>query len=113
MPQKDSTKKRKKKIRIPLHKGLIGLVGRKEEPINRTNAPSHPNFYENPLIGEEHLNAFLGVPIIQHRKLYGVLCVQQVDQRCFDDAEEAFLITLAAQLGGIIAQSEASGEFYY
>jgi phosphotransferase system enzyme I (PtsP) len=98
------------RVRIALDSGLIGLIGRREEPINLENAPSHPDFYHNSLLGEEHLNAFLGVPIIQHRKLYGVLIVQQVEQRCFDNAEESFLITLAAQLGGIIAHAEATGE---
>jgi len=103
-------KQAESRVRVPLDCGLIGLVGRREEPINILNAPSHPDFHQNELIGEEHLNAFLGVPIIQHRKLYGVLTVQQKDDRCFDDAEEAFLITLAAQLGGIIAHAEATGE---
>jgi phosphotransferase system enzyme I (PtsP) len=98
------------RVRIGLDQGLIGLIGRREEPINLKDAPMHPDFYHNPLLGEEHLNAFLGVPIIQHRKLYGVLIVQQVEQREFDDAEESFLITLAAQLGGIIAHAEATGE---
>jgi len=103
-------KQAESRVRVALDSGLIGLVGRREEPININKAPSHPDFHQNSLLGEEHLNAFLGVPIIQHRKLYGVLTVQQVDERCFDDAEEAFLITLAAQLGGIIAQAEATGE---
>ena len=98
------------RVRIPIDTGLIGLVGRREEPVNINKAPSHPDYQANPLLGEDHLNAFLGVPIIQHRKLYGVLTVQQVEERCFDDAEEAFLITLAAQLGGIIAHAEATGE---
>jgi phosphotransferase system enzyme I (PtsP) len=98
------------RVRIVLDSGLVGLIGRREEPINLEDAPSHPDFYHNSLLGEEHLSAFLGVPIIQHRKLYGVLIVQQVEQRCFDDAEESFLITLAAQLGGIIAHAEATGE---
>lgn len=98
------------KVRVGMDSGLIGLVGRREEPINIENAPSHPDFHQDILIGEEHLKAFLGVPIIQHRKLYGVLIVQQSEERCFDDAEEAFLITLAAQLGGIIAQADATGE---
>jgi len=97
-------------VRIGLDHGLIGLIGRREEPINLEDAPSHPDFYHHTLLGEEHLSAFLGVPIIQHRKLYGVLIVQQTEQRCFDDAEESFLITLAAQLGGIIANAEATGE---
>jgi len=103
-------KKAQSKVRVALDSGLIGLIGRREEPINVNNAPTHPDFHQNPLLGEEHLKAFLGVPIIQHRKLYGVLTVQQIEERCFDDAEEAFLITLAAQLGGIIAHAEATGE---
>ncbi|WP_133134467.1 phosphoenolpyruvate--protein phosphotransferase [Legionella wadsworthii] len=98
------------RVRIAFDSGLVGLVGRREEPINFEDAPSHPDFYHNPLLGEEHLKAFLGVPIIQHRKLYGVLIVQQTEQRYFDDTEESFLITLAAQLGGIIAHAEATGE---
>lgn len=97
-------------VRVGMDYGIIGLIGRREEPINIEDAPTHPEFYHSSLLGEEHLRAFLGVPIIQHRKLYGVLTVQQAEQRCFDDAEEAFLITLAAQLGGIIAHSEATGE---
>ncbi|KTD62266.1 phosphoenolpyruvate--protein phosphotransferase [Legionella spiritensis] len=98
------------KVRVGLDSGIIGLVGRREEPINIEDAPIHPDFHHNPLLGEEHFKAFLGVPIIQHRKLYGVMAVQQVEKRCFDDAEEAFLITLAAQLGGIIAHAEDTGE---
>jgi phosphotransferase system enzyme I (PtsP) len=98
------------RVRVSLDSGLIGQVGRREEPINLEHAPSHPDFYHHSLLGEERFNAFLGVPIIQHRKLYGVLIVQQIEQRCFDDTEESFLITLAAQLGGIIAHAEATGE---
>lgn len=97
-------------VRIAMDRGLIGLVGRREEPISIDDTSDHPDFYYNPLLKEEHLHAFLGVPIIQHRKLYGVLVAQQIAQRYFDDAEEAFLITLAAQLGGMIAHAEATGE---
>lgn len=103
-------KEAESRVRVRLESGIIGLVGRREEPINLEDAPSHGEFHQNTLLGEEHLRAFLGVPIIQHRKLYGVLTVQRAEQRCFDDAEEAFLITLAAQLGGIIAHAEATGE---
>lgn len=98
------------RIRVDLNEGLVGLVGRREEPINLENAKTHSSFYMLPHLEEEHLHGFLGVPIIQHRKLYGVLVVQQKEQRGFDDTEEAFLITLAAQLGGIIAHAEATGE---
>lgn len=103
-------KKAIQKLRLGLDQGILGLVGRREEPINLENAQTHEDYYKSPLFKEDHLKAFLGVPIIQHRKLYGVLLVQQKEERAFDDTEEAFLITLAAQLGGIIANSEASGE---
>ncbi len=104
------SKKAQFKARISLEHGLIGMVGRREEPINIDNAPEHPAFFRDTLLKEEPFHAFLGVPIIQHRKLYGVLTVQQTDKREFDDAEEAFLITLAAQLGGTIAHADATGE---
>ncbi|MFZ4077217.1 MAG: phosphoenolpyruvate-utilizing N-terminal domain-containing protein, partial [Legionellaceae bacterium] len=97
-------------VRIPLDHGIIGLIGRREEPLNTDNAIMHPNFYPVPLLPEAHLHGFLGVPIIQHRKLYGVLTAQKTDETYFDDAQEAFLITLAAQLGGLIAHAEATGE---
>lgn len=103
-------KKAESVVRVGLDQGLIGLVGRREEPINLSDAPTHPEFYEEPLLEEKNLKGFLGVPIIQHRKLYGVIAVHQIESRSFDDAEEAFLITLAAQLGGIIAQAEVTGE---
>lgn len=100
----------KQQVRVRIERGLIGLIGRREEPINLDDAQQHPEFYESKLFREEHLHGFLGVPIIQHRKLMGVLIAQQEDEQCFDDAEEAFLITLAAQLGGMIAHAEATGE---
>lgn len=98
------------KVRMSIDNGLVGLVGRREEPINLDNAPDHEEFHSNPFVGEDEYQSFLGVPIIQHRKLFGVITLQHTDKRFFDDAEEAFLVTLAAQLGGIIAHAEATGE---
>ena len=36
--------------------GLVGLVGRRAEPLNLESAPSHPNFHFVPEIGEEPFN---------------------------------------------------------
>ncbi len=97
-------------VRLKFKQGLIGLVGHREEPINLENAPTHPNFFHSPEVGEERFRAFLGVPIIHHRQLLGILVVQQEESRRFDETEEAFLVTMAAQLGGIIAHAEAVGQ---
>jgi phosphotransferase system, enzyme I, PtsP len=97
-------------IRVGLDESLVGLVGRREEPINLEDAVSHPDFYYHPEVGEEKYAAFLGVPIIHHRRLLGVLTIQQEEKRRYDDSEEAFLVTIAAQLASVIAHADASGE---
>jgi len=89
--------------------GLIGLVAERGEPVNLEEAEDHPNFQFLPGIGEEHFHAFLGVPIIHQRRLLGVLVVQQAERRRFDESEEAFLVTLSAQLAGVIAHAQATG----
>lgn len=89
--------------------GLVGTVAEREEPLNLENAENHPNFRFFPDIGEEHFNAFLGVPIIHQRDVLGVLVVQQAKQRRFDESEEAFLVTLSAQLAAIIAHARVTG----
>lgn len=97
------------KVRVPLNKGLIGLVGEREEPININDATQHPRFLHVKEIGEEAYRAFLGTPVIYHRQVLGVLIVQQEEPRRYDESEEAFLVTLATQLAAIIAHAEATG----
>lgn len=97
------------KIRVPLNKGLIGLVGEREEPINIDDATKHPRFLHVAEAKEESYRAFLGTPIIYHRQVLGVLIVQQQEPRRYDESEEAFLVTLATQLAAIIAHAEATG----
>lgn len=89
--------------------GLVGLVGSREEPINLQDAASHPRYHYVSETGEERYSAFLGVPIIHHRNTLGVMVVQQSERRRFDEHEEAFLITMSAQLAGVIAHAEATG----
>ncbi|MDF2866850.1 MAG: ptsI [Gammaproteobacteria bacterium] len=91
------------KINVSINEGLVGLVGRREEPINLSDAPKHPDFLYHPEIGEERYRAFIGAPIIHQRQLIGVIVVQQEQQRRYDEAEEAFIVTIAAQLGGVLA----------
>lgn len=97
------------KIRIPLNKGLVSLVGEREEPINIDDATKHPRFLHVVEAQEEAYRAFLGAPIIYQRQVLGVLIVQQQDMRRYDEAEEAFLVTLATQVAAIIAHAEATG----
>ncbi|WP_440876477.1 phosphoenolpyruvate--protein phosphotransferase [Thalassotalea sp. PLHSN55] len=94
---------------IGFSEGIVGLVGQREEPINIANAHDHPHFYHAPEVEEEDLQAFLGTPIIHQRKVLGILTIQQKDARFFTENEEAFLVTLSAQLATAIANAEARG----
>jgi phosphotransferase system enzyme I (PtsP) len=96
-------------VSLELGEGLVGLVAKHAEPINLQDAPLHPSYHYLKETGEEEFHAFLGVPIIHHRSVLGVLVVQHEARRRFDEGEEAFLITLSAQLAGVIAHAEATG----
>ena len=97
-------------ISLSIEQGLVGLVAERAEPINLNNATVHPRFHLIPEIGEEAFHAFLGVPVIHQRQVLGVLVVQQRERRKFDESEEAFLVTLSAQLATVIAHAEATGD---
>ncbi len=97
-------------ISLAVTEGLVGLVAERAEPINLNNATLHPRFHLVPEIGEESFHAFLGVPVIDHRRVLGVLVVQQRERRKFDESEEAFLVTLSAQLATVIGHAEATGD---
>ncbi|MGB5443003.1 MAG: phosphoenolpyruvate--protein phosphotransferase [Gammaproteobacteria bacterium] len=98
------------KVRFQKSEGLVGMVGEREEPVNINDARSHPRYRFVHDTGEKPYHGFLGVPIIQHGVVLGVLIVRQREMRKFGDDEEAFLVTLAAQLAGAITHAGASGE---
>jgi phosphotransferase system enzyme I (PtsP) len=98
------------RVRLDFTEGLVGLVAQRAEPVNLDDAPAHRRYKYFPETGEERYHAFLGVPVIHHRQLQGVLVVQQREHRRFDDEHVAFLLTLAAQLAAAIGHAEMSGE---
>ncbi|MEQ8802752.1 MAG: putative PEP-binding protein, partial [Haliea sp.] len=89
--------------------GLVGLVASREEPVNLEDAERHSSFQLLEGLGEESFHAFLGVPIIHQRDVLGVLVIQQAKRRRFDESEEAFLVTMSAQLAGVIAHARVTG----
>lgn len=94
------------KFTIGFTEGLVGLVAQREEPINIAFAKSHPRFKLSPEVNEEGYNAFLSVPVVNQKKVLGVIVVQQKMARVFSQDEESFLITLSAQLASQLAHAE-------
>ena len=98
------------KVVLRFGEGLVGLVGKRNEVLNLANAQDHPNFKYIPEVGEEEFKSFLGVPIVHEGTILGVLIVQQKQSRQFNDSEESFMVTLAAQLASIIYISQTKSK---
>ena len=96
--------------RMAIGQGLTGTIADNVETLNLAEARSHPNFLYLPETGEEKFHSFAGVPIVYRERAVGVLCVQHVDPRQYDDVEVEALQTTAMVLSELIAHNELVDE---
>jgi len=89
--------------RLAMGEGLTGVIAATREPLNLAEARAHPDFAYKPETGEEIFHSFAGVPIVRREASVGVLCVQHVDPRQYDDVEIETLQTVAMVLAELIA----------
>ena len=88
--------------------GLVGLVASEANPINLSDAQTHPAFSFRPETGEEIYHSFLGVPMLRAGNTLGVLVVQNRASRAYSEEEEEALQTTAMVLAEMIASGELS-----
>src|SRR5689334_2859086 len=88
--------------------GLVGLVASEANPINLSEAQTHPAFSFRPETGEEIYHSFLGVPILRSGNTLGVLVVQNRARRTYSEEEEEALQTTAMVVAEMIASGELS-----
>ncbi len=92
--------------RLRFGEGLVGLVAQRGLPLRIQEAPRHPRFAYRAETGEEPYHSFLGVPIVRHGRVIGVLVVQNVKPREYTDEEEEALQTIAMVLAELIGSGE-------
>jgi phosphotransferase system, enzyme I, PtsP len=92
--------------RLGLGEGLVGTIAENVETLNLDEAASHPNFRYMPETGEERFHSFAGVPIVRAERAVGVLCVQHVDPRKYEEVEIEALQTVAMVLSELIANAD-------
>jgi phosphotransferase system enzyme I (PtsP) len=85
---------------VALDDGLLGLVAERVAPVAHLNLT---------VPEENNKLAFLGVPIVYHRQVLGVIAVEEANHRIFSEDEEAFLVTLAAQIAGTVVHAKDMG----
>ena len=91
------------KSTLKVGEGLVGVIAHEAEPLSLSDAQSHPAFKYLPETGEEIYSSFLGVPILRHGVVTGVLVVQNRVQRSYTEEEEEALLTVAMVLAEVIA----------
>jgi phosphotransferase system, enzyme I, PtsP len=94
------------KSKLQIGEGLVGTIAAEAEPLNLSDAQSHPAFKYLPETGEEIYHSFLGVPILRGGVTIGVLVVQNRTSRQYSEDEEEALQTTAMVLAEVIASGE-------
>ncbi|MEP6869570.1 MAG: phosphoenolpyruvate-utilizing N-terminal domain-containing protein, partial [Novosphingobium sp.] len=91
--------------RMAIGEGLVGSIAANNDMLNLAEATAHPDFSYRPETGEDKFHSFAGVPIIRRERAVGVLCVQHVDPRRYEDVEIEALQTVAMVLSELIANA--------
>lgn len=92
--------------RLRIGEGLVGIVAAREQTEVFEDAPSHPQFAYRPETGEDPFHSLLGVPILRSDRLLGVLVIQTLEARHFEDEERESLETIAMLLAELVAGNE-------
>jgi len=101
--------------RMGVGEGLVGTIADKSETLNLAEAAAHPDFSYRPETGEDKFHSFAGVPIVRRERAVGVLCVQHVEPRRYEEVEIEALQTVAMVLSelihsaGLVDEEGASG----
>jgi phosphotransferase system enzyme I (PtsP) len=97
------------KTRMRLSEGLVGEVARAGVPLNLMDAPAHPSFSYRPETGEDPYRSFLGVPLLRGGRTIGVLVVQNMAARKYEEEEVEDLQIIAMVLSEIVTAGELVG----
>ncbi len=92
--------------RLGVGEGLTGTIAQNIETLNLDEAAKHPEFQFRPETGEDKFHSFAGVPIVRRERAVGVLAVQHVDPRRYEDVEIEALQTTAMVLAELIHNAE-------
>jgi starch phosphorylase len=98
-------------LRMGVQEGLVGLVAEEVAPIAVKYAKQHPRFKYFRETGEEAYQSFLGVPVVDRGVLQGVLVIQTVDARDFQESEIKMLSDAAAQVGPVVSEARTLDRF--
>ena len=92
-------------VRMSPSEGLVGLVHERCEAVQASKMQDHPRFKHFPQTNEIRFSSFLGVPLVEHRKSFGVLVAHTEDSRVFVGDEIEMLKAIAAQISSLVSKA--------
>ncbi len=93
------------KVRMLPSEGLVGLVLERSSAVQESKMHEHPRFKAFPQTKEDSFSSFLGVPLIEHRKSFGVLVVHTIESRTFPPEEVQLLSSIATQISSLVSKA--------
>ena len=96
--------------RMAVGEGLVGTIAEQIETLNLAEATAHPDFMYRPETGEDKFHSFAGVPIVRRERAVGVLSVQHVEPRRYEEIEIEALQTVAMVLAELITNADLIDE---
>ena len=94
------------RVEMPIGEGLVGLAASSGEPIAIDDAQSHPNYRYFPETGEEQFRSLLAAPLIVASTVIGVIVIQTVELRRFDEPDVELLQTCASLLAPVVVNAQ-------
>src|ERR1700689_2465387 len=98
-------------LRMAINEGLAGLVAEQVRPVAVEQPQNHPRFKYFGEAGEDAYQSFVGVPLIDRGILQGVLVVQTLEPRVFQEDEIQMLVEAAAQVAPVVCEARTLDRF--
>jgi phosphotransferase system enzyme I (PtsP) len=90
-------------VRMSIHEGLTGLVLEKMQPVFVADPAAHPRYKFFKESGEDIYKTFLGVPLVYHQNVLGVLVVQTVQEDAISMSDINLFAAIASQISATVA----------
>ena len=94
------------RVQLRVGEGLVGLVAQGREPVALEQAREHPAFRYFPETGEERYDSLLAAPMVMQGATIGVLVIQTVEPRSFDQSDIELMQTCAQLLAPVVVNAQ-------
>jgi phosphotransferase system enzyme I (PtsP) len=92
-------------VRLAFGEGLVGQCAERGEPVAYEHAREDPNFRYFPETGEERYESLLAAPLIVQSVVTGVLVIQTLESRGFDQRDVELMQTCAQLLAPVVVNA--------